>query len=39
VPFVCSLSFGAPIALASGEGKAEFLARARDAVLQLRAPS
>jgi 1-acyl-sn-glycerol-3-phosphate acyltransferase len=39
VPFVCSLSFGAPVALASGEGKAEFLSRARDAVMQLRAPS
>ena len=34
-PISCTARFGAPIALAPGEDKAAFLARARDAVLAL----
>ena len=36
VPILCSVSFGTPLALAEGEDKRAFLARARDAVLALR---
>ena len=36
VPLACSVDFGAPIALQPGEGKAEFLQRARAAMLALR---
>ena len=36
VPILCTATFGAPIKLASGEDKREFLTRARDAVLQQR---
>jgi len=35
VPLICTARFGAPIAVSPGEGKAEFLARAREAVLAL----
>ena len=35
VPISCAARFGAPIALAAGESKADFLARARDAVIAL----
>ncbi|MCB2022008.1 MAG: 1-acyl-sn-glycerol-3-phosphate acyltransferase [Burkholderiaceae bacterium] len=37
VPILCSVTFGAPLHLAPGEDKHEFLARARDAVIALRA--
>lgn len=36
VPILCSVSFGAPLALQPGEDKRTFLARARDAVIALR---
>ncbi len=36
VPFLCSVTFGAPLRLAAGEGKVPFLARARAAVEALR---
>jgi 1-acyl-sn-glycerol-3-phosphate acyltransferase len=36
VPILCSVSFGAPLALAEAEDKRAFLTRARDAVLALR---
>lgn len=36
VPILCSVTFGAPLALATGEDKRVFLARARDAVVALR---
>lgn len=36
VPILCSVTFGAPIALGAGEDRAEFLARARQAVMDLR---
>jgi 1-acyl-sn-glycerol-3-phosphate acyltransferase len=36
VPILCSVTFGAPIALAQGEDKRDFLARAREAVIALR---
>ena len=36
VPILCSVTFGAPIALAPGEDRGEFLARARQAVIDLR---
>lgn len=35
VPITCTARFGAPLALGPGEGRAEFLARARQAVLAL----
>lgn len=35
VPVVCTVRFGAPLALQAGEAKETFLARARDAVLAL----
>ena len=35
VPIICTVRFGAPIALAQGESKEQFLARARDAVIAL----
>lgn len=37
VPILCSVYFGAPIRLEPGENKRDFLARAREAVLALRA--
>ena len=36
VPILCSVTFGAPIALGAGEDRGEFLARARQAVMDLR---
>jgi len=36
VPILCTVTFGAPLLLAEGEDKREFLARARAAVLALR---
>jgi 1-acyl-sn-glycerol-3-phosphate acyltransferase len=36
VPILCSVTFGAPIQLQSGEDKRAFLARARQAVMALR---
>jgi 1-acyl-sn-glycerol-3-phosphate acyltransferase len=36
VPILCTVTFGAPVALAEGEDKAHFLARARDAVVALQ---
>ena len=35
VPLLCSMTFGQPLTLAEGEGKADFLARARDSLLAL----
>jgi 1-acyl-sn-glycerol-3-phosphate acyltransferase len=37
VPILCSVNFGEPLHLAPGETKAAFLARARDAIIALRA--
>ncbi len=36
VPILCSLNFGAPLQLGEGESKADFLARARAAMLAMR---
>jgi hypothetical protein len=36
VPVLCSVTFGAPIALQAGEAHRSFLERARAAVLALR---
>ena len=36
VPMLCSVSFGEPLRLADGEAKADFLTRAREALLALR---
>lgn len=36
VPILCSVNFGTPIALQSGESKHDFIARAQQAVSQLR---
>ena len=36
VPILCTVTFGAPIALQEGEDKAQFLARAREAVAALQ---
>jgi 1-acyl-sn-glycerol-3-phosphate acyltransferase len=36
VPILCSVTFGAPVQLAPGEDRGEFLARARQAVIALR---
>jgi 1-acyl-sn-glycerol-3-phosphate acyltransferase len=36
IPLLCSVAFGAPIALAEGESRDAFLARARQALLELR---
>ena len=36
VPILCTVTFGAPIALGEGEDKRDFLARARDAVVALQ---
>jgi 1-acyl-sn-glycerol-3-phosphate acyltransferase len=36
VPILCSVTYGAPIALGGDEGRGQFLARARQAVLDLR---
>jgi hypothetical protein len=38
VPILCSVHFGCAMQLAAGETKAAFLERARNAVLQLKAP-
>lgn len=38
VPVLCTVTFGAPLALGEGEDKRAFLERARDAVLALRPP-
>jgi 1-acyl-sn-glycerol-3-phosphate acyltransferase len=35
IPMTCTVRFGLPLALAEGEAKAEFLARAREEVLKL----
>jgi len=35
IPLLCTVTFGAPMRLAEGERKAEFLARAREALLAL----
>jgi 1-acyl-sn-glycerol-3-phosphate acyltransferase len=37
VPILCSVTFGAPLTLEPAEDKREFLARARQAVIDLRA--
>ena len=39
VPILCTVTFGAPLQLAPGEDKREFLARTRQAVLALRPQS
>lgn len=36
VPMLASVSFGAPVQIGDGEEKADFLGRARDAILELR---
>lgn len=36
VPILCSVTFGAPVALGDGEDRASFLVRARQAVVDLR---
>ena len=36
LPLLCSVSFGAPLAIAEGESKEDFLARARTALLALQ---
>ena len=36
VPILCSVTFGAPVALAEGEDRVSFLVRARQAVVDLR---
>jgi 1-acyl-sn-glycerol-3-phosphate acyltransferase len=36
VPILCTVTFGTPLLLGTGEDKREFLARARQAVLELR---
>jgi 1-acyl-sn-glycerol-3-phosphate acyltransferase len=36
VPILCTVTFGAPLALAADEDRHDFLARARDAVIALR---
>jgi hypothetical protein len=36
VPVLCSVTFGAPIALQEGEDRGAFLKRAREAVIALR---
>ena len=35
VPMLCSVTFGSPMQLETGEARADFLARARDAVIEL----
>ena len=35
VPVLCSVNFGAPLRLAPGEAKSEFLTRSRDALLRM----
>ena len=37
LPLLCTVTFGAPLSLAADEGKDAFLARARDALLELAA--
>ena len=37
VPLLCTVNFGAPLAMRAGECKADFLARAREALLELAA--
>jgi len=36
VPILCTVTFGAPMALQPGEDKRDFLDRARDGVIALR---
>ena len=36
VPILCTVTFGEPIRLHSGESKADFLCRAREAVMEQR---
>jgi hypothetical protein len=36
VPILCTVTFGAPVSLADGEDKRDFLARARAAVVALQ---
>ncbi len=36
VPILCTVTFGAPVTVAPEEGRREFMARARDAVIALR---
>ena len=36
VPILCTVTFGAPLKMAEGESKADFLSRAREAVVALR---
>jgi hypothetical protein len=38
VPLLCSVTFGAPLRLAQGEEKQAFLARARQAIVDLQHP-
>ncbi|MFV3304968.1 lysophospholipid acyltransferase family protein [Pseudomonas sp. NY15181] len=38
LPLLCTLSFGAPLAVQEGEGKEAFLERAREALLRLAEP-
>ncbi len=38
LPLLCTLSFGAPLAVQEGEAKDAFLERAREALLKLAAP-
>jgi 1-acyl-sn-glycerol-3-phosphate acyltransferase len=39
VPILCTVTFGAPLQLTPGEDKRDFLARARQAVIELRPPA
>jgi hypothetical protein len=36
VPILCTVTFGAPLQLLPGESKADFLCRAREAVMEQR---
>jgi hypothetical protein len=36
VPVLCSVTFGAPVALGENEPRADFLLRAREAVMAMR---
>ena len=39
LPLLCTLSFGAPLAVSPDESKDDFLARARQALLDLAPPA
>ncbi len=39
IPLLCTLSFGAPLVLQPGEGRADFLQRCSAALLSLAPPS